>query len=134
MPIFLYSNPETNELREIVQSVHEEHIFIDENGLQWQREFTIPTATVSSIAKIDPHNKNSFMDVTSKKAGTLGDMMDLSKELSQKREKIDGKDKLKDEYYKNYSKSHDKKDHPDIKKQKLKDKLSKKSSMFEWKD
>ena len=43
------------------------------------------------------------MDATYSKKGTLGDMMDLSKELSEKRENLSGKDKVRDNYFKNYS-------------------------------
>jgi hypothetical protein len=118
MPIFLYRNPNTNEIREIVQSVHEEHIFIDKDGLKWEREFTIPNASIDT--QIDANNPNDFVNKTANKRGTLGEILDKSKELSEKREKQLGKDPIKTAMYKKY-KDERGKSHPQERREKVKE-------------
>ena len=130
MPTFIYSHPKTGEIREVIQSVHDDHTFTDENGLKWNREWTNPTYSISSLSKIDPHNPKQFTSVTGTKRGTLGDLQDLSAELSNKREKQMGRDPIKEKMYENYSKRHKNKLHPDLKKKQLKESLKK--TMFEW--
>ncbi len=126
MPIFCYSHPKTKEIREIVQSVHDEHIYIDEKGVKWLREFTVPQANVSPVSKIDPFNKKQFSDVTATKKGTFGEMFDLSAELSQKREKSAGRDEVKEKMYSDYSKKRNgKKVHPQKRKEVAEKLLSK---------
>jgi hypothetical protein len=82
MPYYLFSHPDTGEIQEVFFHMNDEKIYIDENGLKWNREFVVPQASMDT--KIDPHSKKAFMDKTNK-AGTFGEMMDLSKELSEKR-------------------------------------------------
>lgn len=88
MPIYLYSHPETNEIKEVLQSMKEEHSY-SEDGVQWRRVFTIPTASIDT--KIDPFSASEFIRKTNKK-GTVGDVMDLSAELSEKRAESSGKE------------------------------------------
>ncbi len=129
MPIFLYRHPKTDEIREIVQSVHEEHIYIDEKGVKWDREFTVPTAAIDT--KIDENDPQSFVKYTGTRKGKLDDLFNLSKELSEKREKKQGVDTVKEKMYEEY-KNVRKKDHPEVKKKKLKKSLEK--SNFTWED
>jgi len=82
MPYYLFSNPDSGEVREIFFHMNDEKIYIDENGLKWDREFTVPQASID--VNIDPYSKRAFMDKTNK-VGTFGEMFDLSKELSEKR-------------------------------------------------
>jgi hypothetical protein len=82
MPYYLIKNPDSEEIREIFFHMNDEKIYVDENGLKWNREFVVPQASID--ANIDPYSKRAFMDKTNK-AGTFGEMMDLSKELSEKR-------------------------------------------------
>jgi hypothetical protein len=82
MPYYLFSNPETKEVQEIFFHMNDEKVYIDENGLKWKREFVVPQASIDT--NIDPYSKRAFIDKTNK-AGTFGEMMDLSKELSEKR-------------------------------------------------
>lgn len=110
MPIFLYSNPKTNKVIEVIQSVHDKHEYIDKNGLKWQREFTIPHMSIDAV-NIDPFNSKDYVKATNKK-GTIGDLMDRSKELSIKREEKAGIDDLKETHYKNYSKRRNGRVHP----------------------
>jgi hypothetical protein len=82
MPYYLFSHPETEEVKEIFFHMNDEKVYIDKNGLKWKRTFVVPQASIDT--NIDPYSKRAFMDKTNK-AGTFGEMMDLSKELSEKR-------------------------------------------------
>ena len=72
------------------------HEYFDNNGLKWERIFTVPNATIDSVDKMDPTDRNKFVDVTRNKKGTVGDMWDLSADLSRQREEKYGIDKLKE--------------------------------------
>jgi hypothetical protein len=98
MPYYLFSHPKTKKVCEIFFHMNDEKVYIDENGLKWNREFVVPQASIDT--NIDPYSKRAFMEKTNK-AGTFGEMMDLSKELSDKRG--GGKnDPVKKEYTKNW--------------------------------
>lgn len=101
MPIYIFSHPETGEIKEIYQKMTDEHVY-EENGVVWNREFTSPTAGIDT--EIDPMSSRDFVEKTGKKKGSLGDIWDASKEASLKREKKIGKDPLKEKYWSNWSK------------------------------
>ena len=48
MPIYIYKNPDTEEYKEVIQTMNEEHIYIDEFGLEWKRVFTVPHASIDT--------------------------------------------------------------------------------------
>lgn len=133
MPIYLFSNPKNeDEVIEIIMSVHEKHEY-SKDGVKWNRVFTKPNAAIDT--KWDANSPQDFVEKSAKyKGGTVKDLWDKSAELSAKREKEKGKDPVKEQYYKEYSKKHMGKDHPEVKKKKLKDRLAKSKSMFEWSD
>lgn len=110
MPLYLYRHPTTGEIREIVQTIKEEHKYVDENGLEWAREFTVPNASIDT--KWDPNSAKDFVRKTASKKGTIGDLLDKSAELSKKREEKIGKDPLKENMYKDYSKKRNGAIHP----------------------
>jgi hypothetical protein len=102
MPLYIFQNPETEEFREILQGMNEPHVF-EEDGVQWKRVFTVPTASIDT--KIDPFSQRQFVEKTGNKKGTIGNMMDLSSELSQKREQMHGKeDPVKRKHFSDYEK------------------------------
>jgi hypothetical protein len=108
MPLYIYQNEETGEVKEILQSMSEEHVYF-ENGIQWKRVYTVPTASIDT--KINPFSEKEFVEKTGTKRGTVGDMMDLSSELSQRRAESTGsedpvKRKLFSEYEKKTGKKH----------------------------
>ena len=35
MPLYTYIHPETKETLDVVQSVHDKHIYIDAKGIEW---------------------------------------------------------------------------------------------------
>ena len=98
MPYYLFSHPKTEEIREIFFHMNDEKVYIDENNLKWNREFVVPQASMDT--NINPYSKQAFMDKTNK-AGTFGEMMDLSKELSEKRGGVKN-DPVKKQYTKDW--------------------------------
>ena len=110
MPIYVYKHPEREEYREVIQGMNDEHTY-SEDGVEWSRVFLAPNASIDN--SIDPFSQQQYIDATYNKKGTIGDMMDLSAELSQKRaEKNGGVDPVKQDYYKNYSESRGGAKHP----------------------
>ena len=102
MPIYIYKHPSREEYVEVIQTMTEEHVYTDQEGLEWKRVFVNPQLNCSS--NIDPFNNNAFIEKTGSMKGTYGDMLDYSKEMSEKRKSLNGGiDPVKDSYYKNYS-------------------------------
>ena len=120
MPIYVYKHPEHEEYREVFQGMNDEHVY-QEDGVEWQRVFLSPNASIDN--SVDPFSKQQFIDATYSKKGTLGDMMNLSAELSEKRaEKMGGKDPVKEKFYDNYAKERGGAEHPDKAKSKFENK------------
>ena len=112
MPIYLFQHPKTNEVREIVQRMSEEHIFV-EKGVKWERILCVPNMSMDT--QFSPNSREEFIKKTRGKKMSLGDMWDLSGELSEKRAGASGVDEIKvkaETAYKNKTK----KDHPHSKK------------------
>jgi len=110
MPIYVYKHPEHEEYREVFQGMNDEHVY-SEDGVEWDRVFLSPNASIDN--SIDPFSNQQYIDATSNKKGTIGDMMDLSSELSAKRAEIaGGKDPVKEKFYDNYAKERGGAEHP----------------------
>ena len=107
MPIYVYEHPETGERKEVIQSMKETHEY-SEGGVKWKRVFVNPNSAIDT--KIDPDSSRAFIKKKDNKGMTLGDMFDLSKKLSQEREKKYGKDPVKEktaaEYKRKTTKEH----------------------------
>lgn len=102
MPIYLYQNPKTKMVIEISQSIHDSHEYKDQDGLIWERVFTVPQLNTNGTLSADIDSKK-FVEKTSNKKGTYGDLWDQSKELSEKRIKKYGYDPIKKKYKKDWS-------------------------------
>ena len=103
MPLYTYKHPETNECKDILQSMNEEHVYIDEEGVEWNRVYFAPNSSIDS--NIDPFSQRQFTESTGAKKGTVGDMLDYSAEMSQRRaEKTGGTDPVKQKYFDDYAK------------------------------
>jgi len=105
MPLYLYSNPETHEVKEVLQGMSEDHSYY-EDGVKWLRIYTLPQMSIDT--KVDPYSAKDFTKATNKK-GTIGDMMDLSAELSNKRADKEGTDPVKQKHFQDYEKKNKKK-------------------------
>lgn len=102
MALYSYQHPVTKEIKEIVQCMNDDHQFVDEKGVKWERLWTKPTAAQNT--QFDPFDSKDFISKTHGKVGTLGNLMDKSLELSQKRQAIAGFDKVKEQWFNRYSK------------------------------
>ena len=109
-PIYCYENPKTKKCIEVIQTMREKHIYIDKDGVEWNRIFTVPTASIDT--KINPDSEADFVNKTGNKKGSLGNLLDASKEASLNREKRYGKDPLKEKAIKRWKKDRNKKVHP----------------------
>lgn len=108
MPLYLYQNPKTGEVEEVIQKMNDEHTFF-KNGVQWHRIFTKPTASIDT--RIDPNNPRDFIEKTKKKNMSIGNMWDESANLSEKRSKATGRDEIKEKEIQKYE-TKTKKKHP----------------------
>lgn len=112
MPIYLFQNPKTEEVAELFFSMNDEKKFVDESGLEWKRLYSSPQ--LNTEATIDPWNNADFVNKTSSTKGTMGDLLDRSAELSEKRASENGGvDPLKKKYFENYSKERNGAKHQD---------------------
>lgn len=109
MPIYLFQNPKTGKIKEIVQPMNIDHVY-SEAGIKWERIFTIPQASIDT--EIDAFSEDSFKKKTAGKKETIGDLMDRSKELSEKRQSIAGTDPVQNKFFEDYSKTRKGKKHP----------------------
>lgn len=111
MPEYLYQNPKNNKVISIIQSIHDNHEYIDEDGLKWNRVFTSPQLNTEGTLSADC-SAQQFSEFTKNKKERFGDLWDRSSELSEKRKKLYGKDPIKEKYFKNWSKKRKGKKHP----------------------
>jgi hypothetical protein len=100
--IYLFEHPETREVKEVFQRITEDHFYVDESGVKWKRVYT-PT-NFSVDGRVNAFSSKEFVEKTAKEGMSVGDMWDLSRELSDKREKSAGKDPVKERYVEDYSK------------------------------
>lgn len=106
MPTYIFQHPLTGDTKEISQRISDPHEYTDEGGIQWNRVFTVPHASIPNMTRIDAGSEKDFMNKTQGMGGTCGDLFDLSQELSEKRksQENDGKDPVKQQFFKDYSK------------------------------
>ena len=102
MAIYIYKHPNEESYVEVVQGMNDEHVWHDNDGLQWKRVFTLPNMAMD-IQKGDPYNQNDYLKATNKSC-TIGDMLDLSAELSEERKEKDGEDPIKRAHFDKYEK------------------------------
>ena len=115
MPLYTYIHPETEETIDVVQSVHDKHIYIDAKGIEWKRVFTAPEVNTFGTLGAES-SARQFSELTGKQKGTMGDLWDRSQELSDKRKKLyGGSDPVKKKYYEDWSKKRKGKVHPKAK-------------------
>jgi hypothetical protein len=104
MPFYLYQHPQTKKTIEVMQSMNDEHVFVDSEGVRWERVFLSPAAKIDSMTYCNPFSKEDFARRTARPGMTMGDMWDESANLSEKRVKILGKDPLKEKAKAAYTK------------------------------
>jgi hypothetical protein len=106
MPFYTFKRKSTGEHRDVFQAMNDTHEYKGENGDEddWTRLYHSPNASIDT--QIDPNSRRQFLESTaSKKGATMGEMMDYSKELSEKRAAQNGGvDPIKKKYFEDYSK------------------------------
>ena len=102
MPIYIYKHPTEEEYEEVVQSMNDPHTY-SKDGVEWERVFFAPNMAVS--ASDDPFSANNYVQKTANMKGTVGDLLDYSAELSERRAEANGGvDPIKKKALENYSK------------------------------
>lgn len=101
MPLYLFRNPKNNKVVQVFQEMNAEHTY-SENGILFERVFTVPNTAIDS--EINPDSATQFVEKTRNMKGTLGEIWDYSKELSEKRIREKGYDPIREKAEKNYSK------------------------------
>jgi hypothetical protein len=116
MPQYIYQHPKTKKVIELTQSIHDKHEYIDKDRVKWNRIYTAPKLNTDGTLK-STSTQQDFLEYTKNKKGTMGDLWDMSGELSEKRSRLyGGVDPVKTEYQKKWSKKRKGKKHPDSKK------------------
>ena len=110
MALYVFRNPKTDETKEVVQKMNDEHKY-SEGGVEWERVYLAPQASIDS--KIDPFSQNQFVDKIGATKGSIGDVWERSAEMSARRaEKSGGTDPVKEKLYADYAKKTKGKEHP----------------------
>ena len=103
MPQYIYINDETNEYVEVIQTMSENHKYFGEDGKEWRRVFTVPNASIDSLAQSDPFDLNSLTKKTGEMKGTMGDLFATSAEMSERRaEHLGHEDPVKRNHFNKY--------------------------------
>ena len=110
MPEYTYKHPKKDIYIDVVQGINEKHVFF-KNGVEWQRVFSAPQIGIQT--KIDPFSKRQFVEKTGQSRGSVGDVLDRSAELSQKRkDQTGGIDPLQEKHFSDYARIRHGKRHP----------------------
>lgn len=112
MPFYIFINPDTQEEIEVQQRMTEPHVYIDENGLEWQRVFT--SHQVAGGIYHDPFSSDHYLEKSRySSSSTYGELVDRATEDSHKRaSKNGGVDPIKSKWFKTYSAKRKGKKHP----------------------
>ena len=112
MPVYVFQHPETRELKEVLQKMNEPHSFVDEGGVEWGRVWSTPNMAVGDSLISADTSCEDFVKKTKDKNYNLGEMWDLSAQLSEKRQQVAGVDHVKEKTKKAYTKKCKGKKHP----------------------
>ena len=112
MPFYIFINPDTQEEIEVQQRMTEPHVYIDENGLEWQRVFT--SHQVAGGMYHDPFKSDHYLEKSRySSSATYGELVDRATEDSHRRAaKNGGVDPIKSKWFKTYSDKRKGKKHP----------------------
>jgi hypothetical protein len=109
MPEYTFFNTETEEYRDVFFKMNDKKIYSGEDGSEvgkWRRVFHAPNASVDSVSNINPFDIKGAVEKTRNKKGSVGEMWDASREMSERRQdKIGGEDPIKRKFFDSYEKS-----------------------------
>lgn len=107
---------------DVFRHMNEEKVYHGEDGTEvgrWKRVFLVPQASIDT--KVDPFDKNAFINTQNLKKETIGSTIDRSAEMSERRAAISGGvDPIKQKALENYAAKRHGKRHPDELKQGMK--------------
>lgn len=113
--IYEFKHPDREEYIEVQQAIDDTHEYFDEDGVKWERVFSSPQVSMGT-SKVDPFSQKDYLKVTRDEKGTVGDLLDRSQELSEKRaEQAGGVDPIKQKFLKDYKDKRGGVEHPDAK-------------------
>lgn len=93
----------------------EPHVY-SRDGVEWKRVWQVPQAIVKSVSNMNPFNTREHVDKTGQMKGSVGDLWDISREMSERREqKLGHEDPVKREYFRDYEKKNNTKHFADKK-------------------
>jgi hypothetical protein len=88
----------------------ERHVQI-EGGVEYRRVYSAPLAAKDT--KVNDATKSDFMRSTEGKKYTVGEMWEISQEMSEHRKAKQGEDKVEQKFHEEYKKQNHA-DHPDV--------------------
>ena len=113
MPIYTFQHPKSGKVVEVIQRMSEPHVYVDAKNVTWIRIFSNPQVAFNTI--LSATDSKTFVEKTRGKNYSLGQMWDLSAELSAKREGASGVDEIRVKAESTY-KNRTQQDHPHSKK------------------
>mgnify|MGYP001561240793 CR=1 FL=1 len=89
MPFYTYTTEDSKLSQDLFYHMTDEkpQEFVDEFNVKWVRDWGASRVQGVVDGKINAYSKSAFVEKTGKMKGNIGNLMDLSKELSQKRAK-----------------------------------------------
>jgi hypothetical protein len=103
MPFYIFQHPKTEETVEVQQRMKDDHVYIDQDGVEWKRVFTNPNAAIDT--RPDVYSTAQMARSVDNKKETYGELQDRSKEASEKRISQNGYDPLKQQWFDDYAKT-----------------------------
>lgn len=113
--LIIFQHPDSSEKKTIYIGNGRAIAYTDPKGVEWEPideetvpdkrsdKFSLPYVAIKGSS--DPFNERAFVEETGRKRGTIGDMMDHAKELSEKRaQKNGGVDPIQSKFFSDYKK------------------------------
>jgi len=108
MPNYVFQKVGSEETKEFAFSMKDAPSFgkvIQREGAKWKRLMVNPQVACAGLKALDPYSPKDFVNKTGQMKGTLGDLWDASKELSERRaQREGGADPLRKKYFTDYKK------------------------------
>tara|TARA_R100000808_G_C2143039_1_gene150790 strand:- start:359 stop:706 length:348 start_codon:yes stop_codon:yes gene_type:complete len=97
MPLYTFEHPTSGEQIDVVQKMSDKHEYVDDEGVSWNRVWAVPQASIDT--HVNPESSKDFVLKTRDKKGTVGDIWERSREMSERRAQIHGgKDPVLEKY------------------------------------
>lgn len=118
MPTYSYIDDDTGEVYDVFQKMEDVHEYYH-NGKKLRRIYYVPNASIDT--NVD--SESAFIEKTGKMKGTVGDIQDYARDLSEKRGGYH--DPIRQKYFKEYSKKRGGRKHDEVIKHERKKRIKK---------